>query len=178
MPFDFAFRSVASTREIKATLDFLARQDLKYPKYDEWVQRVEAELFSGQKRAALAYSCGVLVGDVIWQPHKQLPRVREIKNLRVSPKARGRYLAQFLLRQAECEDRQDYDALIGDVRENQPSVIRFMQSMGYQAVAKLNLYEENQREVVLFKDCSPPASNSQKFRLPFALIGSFNLSAS
>jgi len=151
MPFDFAFRSVQTSKEVKKTIDFLAKQDLGYPKYNEWVQRVETELFSGYKRAALAYSNGVLVGDIIWQQHKQLPRIRELKNLRISPGARGRCLARFLLRQAEVEDSEQFDAFLGDARETQVNLIGLMQDMGYLVVGKLNLYEEERRDVVLFK---------------------------
>ena len=151
MPFDYAFRSVQSTKEVRLAVDFLAKQDLKYPNYDEWVGRVESELFSGYKKAGLAYSQGVLVGDIVWQPHKNLPRVRELKNLRISPQARGKYLAQFLLRQAEVEDRKEFDVLIADARESQTDLINMMADMDYQVLGKINLYEEGRKDVILFK---------------------------
>lgn len=151
MPFDFAFHSVQSSKEIRRTVDFLAKQDLGYPNYDNWVQRTESELFSGYKRAGLAYSNGILVGDVVWQPHKQFPRVREMKNLRISPQARGRYLGQFLLRQVEVEDKSEFDALIGDARETQEDLIRMMQDMDYRVLGKIHLYDEGRRDVILFK---------------------------
>ncbi|MFH1307764.1 MAG: hypothetical protein ABIH72_02845 [archaeon] len=151
MPFDFAFRSVQTAEEVRQTVDFLARQDLQYPHYDEWVQKAESELHSGYKRAGLAYSNGILVGDIVWQLHKELPRVREMKNLRINPQARGRYLAQFLIRQAEVEDKRDCDAMIVDARETQHDLIELMGCMGYSILSKLNLYEEDRRDVVLFK---------------------------
>jgi hypothetical protein len=151
MPFDFAFCSVQTSKQVKQTIDFLARQDLGYPNYDKWVQKVEAELFSGYKRAALAYSNGILVGDIVWQEHKQLPRIKELKNLRISSGARGRCLARFLLRQAEVEDSEQFDAFLGDARETQVDLIGLMRDMGYMAVSKLNLYEEGRKDVVLFK---------------------------
>ena len=151
MPFDFTFKSVQTTDQIRQTRDFLLKQDLKYPRYDEWVAKVESELLSGYKRAALAYSNGVLVGDIVWQYHKQLPRVKELKNLRVHPKASGRYIAQFLIRQAEIEDKRKIEAIIGDARENQFGLIALMQSMGYSIISKLPLYEESQKDVILLK---------------------------
>ncbi len=165
MAFDYLFRSVESSRDIRTTIDFLARQDLKYPQYSEWVQKAEDELFSGIKRAALAYSNGVLVGDIVWQQHKQLSRVRELKNLRVSPKARGRYLAQFLLRQAECENKRECDAFIADARETQTDLIRLMQAMGYSALGKLNLYEEDRRDIVLFKSFDKALKSKEVIRV-------------
>lgn len=171
MSFDFTFRSVQTTKQIRQTIEFLAKQDLKYPRYDEWVQKAEAELFSGYKKAALAYSEGILVGDILWQPHKQFPRVRELKNVRVS-KVNRRYIAEFLVRQAECEDRGEFDAIIVDAREFQTDFISLMQNLDYRVVGKLNLYDEDKRDVVLFKNFS---SNSQKPNFPFAGMGFSNL---
>lgn len=171
MAFDFNFRSVQTSREIRQARDFLLKQDLSYAGYSSWVQRAEAELFSGYKRAALAYSNGMIVGDIVWQMHKQIPRVREIKNIRIHPDVRGRYLAHFLIKQAEVEDRQEYDSLLVDARENQQDLIGLMRDMGYRPIAILNLYDDN-NDVVLVK------SKSQKPNLPFAEICLPNLSAS
>lgn len=41
MAFDFAFKFVQTTREIRKTIDYLTKQDLGYPFYDNWVQKVE-----------------------------------------------------------------------------------------------------------------------------------------
>lgn len=152
MPFDYAFRSVQSTKEIRTAVDLLAKQDLGYPGYQAvWLPKAESELFSGYKRAALVYSNSVPVGNGIWQPDKQLKRIREIKHLWIDPRARGRHLAQFLVRQIESEDRQEFDALIGDTRETQTSVIRMMRDLGYQVLGKLDIYESGKKDVLLFK---------------------------
>ena len=154
MSFDYAFRSVQDEKGVIQTIDFLAKQDLGYPKYDEWVQKVETELFAGFKRAALAYSYGGLVGDVVWQAHKKRARTREVKNVRIDPKERGRYLASFLLRQVECEGKGSFDSIIIDARETQKDMIGLLMGMGYSVAGKINLYEEGRKDVVLFKDFS------------------------
>lgn len=151
MVFDYSFHSVQSSREIKTVVDFIAAQDLNYPGYKEWVQRAEAELFSGNKSAALAYSNGVLVGNVIWQPHKRLNRVGEIKNLRILPEARGRGLARFLLKQVECEGVQGVDAIVSDARASQRDVIDFFVENGYSILGDKSLYELDKKEVVVVK---------------------------
>ena len=42
--FNFQFRHPDSVSDIHKVIDFLAKQPLGYPKYNEWVQRTEAEL--------------------------------------------------------------------------------------------------------------------------------------
>jgi len=151
MVFSYSFNSVQSSREIRDTIDFIAGLELEYPKYDEWVQRVEAELFSGYKSAALAYSDGVLVGDIIWQPHKQIKRAREIKNLRVSPLVRRRGLARFLLKQVECDGSSEFDMLISDIREGQDETLSVFQEVGYSVAGRSNLYESVRQEIIVVK---------------------------
>ena len=79
MPFNFNFRTPDTTQDLRQLVNFLMKQDLGYPRYEEWVQRSEHEVEKGDKTPILAFSDGQLVGDVIYQPHKQLPRLREIK---------------------------------------------------------------------------------------------------
>lgn len=163
MSFKYEFHSVQNQSDILKTIDFLADQNLSYPGYDCWVQRCEAELFSGYKRAALAFYDDVLIGDIIWQQHKQFPNVRELKNIRVAPGARGRYVGSFLLRQAEYEERESFKALIVDARERQVEVISLFKSMGYIPLGKRDLYGDGQREVILFKDLSGEINSPELF---------------
>jgi GNAT superfamily N-acetyltransferase len=156
MALDYRFSTlhagpIASTTEMKRLTDFLAVQDLGYPAYHAWVQRTEAELVSGWKTAVCAYSEGRLVGNIVWQPHKELPGTREIKNLRVDPLVRDRGFARFMLRQAETEQAEGIDLLIGDVREGQEMLMGTLLQTGYTPIATVNLYEPDKRDVVMVK---------------------------
>lgn len=151
MNFNYSFRTVEDRRDLRKLVDFLANQDLGYPKYDEWVQRTEFELISGWKTGILALNGGKVVGDLVYQQHKEMSRVREIKNLRICPEIKGRYFARFMLKQAELGLGQDFDLIICDARENQVEPIRFMLDSGYKRVAKLNLYEDHSLDVVMTK---------------------------
>ena len=151
MPINFTFRSVEGRRETTQLIDFLSKQSLGYPNYDEWVQRAEYEVLEGQKKAILAKSNGHIVGDIIWQQHKTLPGTRELKNLRVHPEFRNRYFASFLLRQAEVEELGTYDKLRVDAREDQEEMIRLMLKNGYFIEGTENLYEPGKREIILSK---------------------------
>ncbi|MBD3259814.1 hypothetical protein GF371_04270 [Candidatus Woesearchaeota archaeon] len=151
MGFDFRFRLADSTNDISLLIDFLSLQDLGYPKYQDWVQRAEQELYGGQKTGILAFSNNRLVGDLVFQPHKELPRTRELKNIRVHPKLRGRYFANFMLRQAEIEGRDDYDLILCDARTDQHAMINLLRISGYVPIATVQLYDGNAEDVVMAK---------------------------
>ena len=131
MAFDFEIRTVDSTKDIKQLINFLVRQDLGYPRYEEWVQKVEYEIDIGYKIGIAAFSNGHIIGDLVYQPHKELHGVREIKNLRIDPNFKRRDLAHFMLRQAEVEDFNEYESIITDVREDREEAINFLRFCGY-----------------------------------------------
>lgn len=151
MAFNFNFRTVEGTKDLGLLVDFMIKQDLKYPHYEDWVQRSEHEIRQGFKTAILVYSEGILAGDLIYQPHKQLPRVRELKNMRIHPALRGRYFAHFMLRQAEVENKEDYDAIICDARSDQHEMINLMRLLGYLPLIVVPLYDKNATDVVMVK---------------------------
>ena len=149
--FNFQFRHPDSVSDIGRVIDFLAKQPLGYPNYDAWVQKTEAELQAGYKQAIMALSDNCLVGDLAYQPHKQIPRVREIKNLRVHPELRRRDFAHFMIRQAEEHRKEDFDAIIIDSRTDNPSMIQFLTFCGYVPIAQTPLYDSTCPDVVMIK---------------------------
>ncbi len=154
MSFDFRFRTVENRRDLLRLLDFLRVHDLNYPNYQDWVSRTEAEIEMGWKTGVIATGNGLVLGDVIWQPHKEIPRIREIKNMRVHPSFRERYFARFLMKQAEAEKREDYDVLMCDLREDHPEkrpIITMLTSMGYEQICAVSLYDPNMRDIVMMK---------------------------
>lgn len=154
MAFDFTFRTVETRRDLTKLLEFIRKQDLSYPGYQDWVARTEAEIEMGWKTGVIALSNGLVVGDIIWQPHKELNRIREIKNMRVHPLVRDRYFARFLMKQAEAESRDNYDVLMCDLREDHPEKIPLMNmlvSMGYAKIYAANLYDQNVWDIVMIK---------------------------
>ncbi|MFC1697168.1 hypothetical protein ACFL1H_02455 [Nanoarchaeota archaeon] len=150
MGFDLHFRSLASNKDIKQTIDFLFNKDLNYPKYDEWIMKTEHELYSGYKNAFICLSGGKMIADLIFQPHKEMPRFRELKNLRVLPVYRRRYIANFLLRQAEVEDSELFDAIVIDSRSDQKDVLFLLASNGYSQLGKRALYDDNE-DIIMIK---------------------------
>lgn len=151
MSFDFQFATLQNTRQLKELVNFIAAQDLSYPHYQRWVQKAEHELSIGYKSAILAYSGGRLVGDLIFQPHKLASSLLEVKNLRIHPELRERNFARFMFRQLEVESRENYDALVGDVRAGQKGIITFLSSLGFQSVVSVPLYEDSMPDVTMVK---------------------------
>ncbi len=151
MGFHFNFRSLESTQDLKDLIDFLAAQDLGYPKYDEWVQRTESELIEGHKNSIIAFSESNLVGNVVYQRHKNLPSILELKNIRIHPELRQRYFAKFMLRQVEAENEGKYDAIMVDARQDQKEVIRFLGSCNYSQTLTIPLYDSNVPDIIMTK---------------------------
>lgn len=151
---DFNFRDIDSRRDLKVLLDFLVKQNLGYPGYEDWVQRTENELDLGYKTAILAFSDGKLVGDLIHQPHKTIIGYRELKNLRIHPEVRRRDVAHFMLRQAEFESKELSSLMICDVPVDQPSIIRFLRYCGYTPIKETPLYSDRP-DLIMVKSLKP-----------------------
>lgn len=148
---DFTFRQLEDVKQLSKLIDFLALQSLGYPKYDEWVQRTEGELSIGYKEAIIAFSDGKIVGDLIYQRHKQIPSFLEMKNLRVHNDLRMRCFGRFMVKQLESEFKENYDALILDVRADQPDTLNFFVSIGYTPILSIPLYDQNVEDTTFVK---------------------------
>ncbi|MBI5803383.1 GNAT family N-acetyltransferase [Candidatus Pacearchaeota archaeon] len=145
---DYVFREI-NLRNLKQAIGFVAEQDLGYPNYQDWIIRTGEELSSGQKHGILAYSNGIVLGDIIFQKHKQVPNFYEIKNIRVLPELRGRHFAAFMLKQAELE-MQNSAAITIDARKEQGQIINFLASQKYIPIAEVPLYDSH-NDVVMVK---------------------------
>jgi len=160
MGFHIHFKELESKRELDNLIMFLLEQDLGYPNYEDWVQRAEHELSSGIKGVVQAFVEAHLVGDLVYQPHKEAPRILELKNLRIHPQLRTRKFAEFMVRQVEAESKGRYDAVILDARANQPGIINFMEACGYTAFATLPLYQDSVPDVAMLKVLNKEKSDS------------------
>lgn len=153
MGLDFTFRIAETEKDIFKLIDFMRKQDLNYPNYQDWVSKSELEVKMGWKTGIIAISNGYVIGNVIWQPHKEIKEVREIKNLRIHPEFRERYFARFLMKQAEVENK-DYSILMLDLREDHPDknpLVYMLTSTDYKKNQVTNLYEPDIKDIVMIK---------------------------
>src|SRR3989338_10937063 len=151
MSFNFQFRFAEGRKEVDQLARFLLLQPFGYSYYEDWVDRTMEQLLLGYKSCILAFSDGALVGDLVYQPHKEFPRIRELKNMRVDPRLHGRYFGMFMLRQAEKENPSDFDAIICDTRSDRPDVLGMLTLVGYEILLKAPLYDRNVEDIVLIR---------------------------
>ena len=143
------FRQPSCFSDLRVLVDFLGKQNLGYPNYDDWVTRCLAELDAGYKQAIIAYDGSKIVGNVIFQPHKEISGVREIKNLRVAEDMRNRRFGAFLLRQAEWHDSASYHAIMADFRADQSEIEKLLLDEGFVIAGVRTLYDEKQDKIAL-----------------------------
>lgn len=153
MDINFHIRQVDDLRDLRLLRDFMHRYDLGYPNYHKWVDSVcVPEIESGYKTAVVAFCDRIIVGDMIWQPHKELPRTIEGKNLRINPNVRKRGLAYFLMKQCEVESRKDSNKIIVDIPSDQYDIKLFLLRYGFSVLYQAPLYSNNRLETVMIKD--------------------------
>jgi len=150
---DLEIRAIADMRDLKQLRVFLLSQALWYPNYEHWVDDVcIPDVDHGHKTAIVAYSDGKVVGDAVFQPHKELPRTREFKNMRINPDFRRRDLGHFLLRQVEEENKGTFDRIVLDVDARQRTVVQFFQFCGYQPIMQMPLYSQHNLDIIMAKE--------------------------
>ena len=157
MVLDLTIKTVSDESDLGRLKRFLHTQELWYPNYHDWVEDVcITEIDRGFKTGIIAYSKGDILGDAIYQPHKELPRTREFKNMRIHPKFGRRDLGHFLLRQVEEEDKETFDRIILDTDVRNKGVIEFLRFCGYKPIMQMPLYDQNNEDVVMVKEISFP----------------------
>ena len=153
MAMNFVIKSIKDMKELRQLRNFIYSQHLNYPDYEHWVDKVcIPEIENGWKKGIIAYYNGHVVGNAIYQPHKELPRTREFKNLRIHPELRRRDLGHFLLRQVEEENKEDFDRIILDANTKEKKIIMFLQYCGYKIIGQECLYDKKNLEVIMVKE--------------------------
>jgi ribosomal protein S18 acetylase RimI-like enzyme len=140
---DFRITNELSPRNLDATANLLIQPRLwipegDYPAHTDWRDKALAEIAAEKKRAMLAYWGNEEVGSVVYQRDPIDPRRVEVRNISIEPKARGRYVASFLLRQVEAEAPIDFpgvDEVVADTKRTNSSILAFAISNGYRIKA-------------------------------------------
>ena len=153
MALNLTIREVSDEKELGGLRNFLLGQALWYSNYERWVEEVcIPDIENNWKTAIVAYSNNYVVGDAIFQKHKQLPRTREIKNLRINPEYRRKDLAHFLIRHVEEENKELFDRIILDTDTKNTGIVRFLIFCGYRPIMQLPLYSDNNLDVIFSKE--------------------------
>ena len=146
-----------TNRDLKPLQAFLLGQNLGYSNYETWVKTVcIPEVDFNYKKGLIVYTNRVVVGDIVFQPDKQLPKSLEIKNLRIHRNLRRRDLAHFLMKQAEVYARlNEFEQLTCDFRaekEYSKNIKDLLFLCGYHLLAEaINLYDDGCLDCVMIK---------------------------
>lgn len=144
---EFIFTTDQTYRRIDEIVSYLCGPRLwiprvDYPDFDDWVQKVYLQLKNEEKRALIALSSGSVIGAILYQKHKTECDTLEIKNLTVRPDVRGRYIASFLLRNAEIEGAADFGIrrILVDAKASNVAIRSFLFYHGYKTIGIEDLY--------------------------------------
>jgi hypothetical protein len=148
MPIDFTFRSI-DRKNLDDLIKFIQENNPGYPNYYPWTEKTRGEINSGTKYGYALYYYGSIAGDIIFQQHKQIKEIIELKNVRIHSKLKGRKCATFMVGQVEFE--MPWKAIITDVKLIQTDMINFLISQGYSPIAQTFLYDSHNPDVVLIK---------------------------
>ena len=114
-----------------------------YPDYQRWLEKVHHQLKTEDKRALVCLRSGNVIGVALYQLHKDVMGTLEIKNISVRPDARGRFIANFFLRNVEIEGQVDYGLLqqvIVDIKAANLQMLRLLGRHQYSEIGRVDLY--------------------------------------
>ena len=155
---DFRFTNEYPVSRIDEIVSYLLGPRLwiaqtDYPDFSDWAEKAHAQLLSEKKRALVALERNNIIGVVVYQKHKKHADALEMKNLTVRPDRRGRYIASFLMRNAEIEGGREFKAkyAIGDAKASNTSMRMFLLRNGYRVLAKDDLYKLGAGEDLIYK---------------------------
>lgn len=155
MGFNYNFHTIGDVRDIKDAMGFLRLRNEGYKGYDRWTQKCKAEMEDGTKQAIVVRSYGVVVGDLVYQHHKELVGVLEIKNFRIHKDFRRSWMATFMLKQLEKIAKEGgYSAIMVDARKSRKDIVGLFTSAGYEIAASVCIYDTNNEDVAMVKSIS------------------------
>lgn len=155
---DFKFTNEYPMSRLDEAVSFLSGPRLwipqnDYPDFLDWAQKIHSELKQDKKRAIIALSQNNIIGVVIYQRHKKDKTALEIKNLTVQPDARGRYIASFLLKNAEVEGTREFrpEFITCDAKAKNFEIMHFLLKHHYEISGKRDLYGLSSGEDLVYK---------------------------
>ncbi len=145
-------KMISSPEESRELYKFLKHYPLDYLDYLIWLDKCRREIELGYKKAIYCTNANnLIVGSIVFQPHKQDSSILELKNLRVDPlyehKGAGSILEQ-LAKMYACD--MGFKRVQGDAHADSP-VIDFMLRRGYKIESEECLYT-SKKEIIFIKE--------------------------
>jgi len=165
---EFVFTTDHSRTQAAHVIDVLRAPRLwiptgtDYPHHDEWLQKVEAELDAGKKRAMLASDGGLPIGVVVYQRNPDDSANLEVRNISIEPTYGGRYVGSFALRNAEIIGQSEFpgtSSVTVDTKVSNDTMVGFLVSHGYEIKDVTDLYgTDTGLDVVMRKELTTEVS--------------------
>jgi ribosomal protein S18 acetylase RimI-like enzyme len=150
---EFRFTNEHRLSEVGKVIDVLKRPRLwiptndDYPAHGQWLEKTEAEIAAGTKRAMISYYNNEAVAAIVYRRHETQNNVVEIRNISVVPEARGRLIGSFALVNTELEavrhDFPDTETITVDTKISNAEMIGFLENHGYSVQEIANLYDQS-----------------------------------
>jgi len=109
-----------------------------------WGERAELEIRTGAKRVMAAFDHKQPFGGIVYQQHKQLPGVIELRRIAFAPTMSRLHIASTALRLTEREithnDFPDAHTIMVDTKVGHTGMIGFLESEGYVLQDVTDLY--------------------------------------
>ena len=143
---------ITEPEEIRQLYDFIKACPLDYPNYLTWVDKCFIELEQGYKKAFAYKINDNIVGNIIFQMHKEYPHVLELKNCRVEPEYRRQKIFTELYNLVEKYARDyGFKSIICDTHSDNTIMIKTMEALGFKRKGEETLYSPR-LETILAKD--------------------------
>lgn len=117
-----------------------------YPRHSEWLDKVEAEVLDGSRRAFLARNGLTPTGVLVYKRDDDDPTILKIRNISVPPEERGRFVASYMLRNVELEiGPEDYpgvSSVVIDTKLSNREMLEFLIWHGYSLTEVTDLYQD------------------------------------
>ncbi len=151
MPINYLFRSLEDEKELNDVVLFLRVHNWKYKNFNDWLERTRVQILSDDKKLIHVHYDGKIVADGIYQSHRKFPRLREIKNIRVSGEHNQRGIASFLVKLILTENTKDFDAVICDIPEENRAIQSVVKSIGFEELGKAPIYDDGRNHIIMIK---------------------------
>lgn len=113
-----------------------------YPDVEAWAERSIVEIRDGRKFIMVAFRRRNVIGSIIFQHHKTIPGVLEIRRISIQPGEQGRGVAAFLLRCVEMRGLEELGCTTVwvDTKARNTAMCRFLEARGYELIGLFDLY--------------------------------------
>lgn len=140
------------SEDVGKVCEFIKDFILDYPNYNKWIEKCKKELEKGSKFGFYAVENDKIIGNIIFQMHKQEHSILEIKNFRVDSGHQRKDVGSKLYKSVEEYAKANgFSEIQIDTHAENNDMINFLEKQGFKIRSKKYLYTLDQLEVILSK---------------------------